>query len=156
MSLAMASEIAWIFFFKVWAEEPVSRICGYLPALDGVRGGSGVSEVMAAFVASLATMRRTHDGPAVRLNRLLARGSLHRFRYPWRNSVRRERLVDPRNTRFPSPQARLEHLYTMTPFVFLAASTGTRCVSAYDFHCCPFKALWFVSRVFAEIKTAPD
>jgi hypothetical protein len=30
-----------------------SPFCWDLPALDGVRGGSGVSEVVAAFVASL-------------------------------------------------------------------------------------------------------
>jgi len=35
---------------------------------DGAQVGSGVSEVLAAFVASLATMWGNHDGKALRLD----------------------------------------------------------------------------------------
>src|ERR1019366_8397454 len=73
----------------------------------------------------------------LRLDRLLAGSSLHRFRYPRGNSLRRERLVDGRNNLFAFPQTRLGHWYAMTPLVFPAASTGARCLSAYDFHRSP-------------------
>jgi hypothetical protein len=39
---------------------------------EGAQVGSGVSEVMVAFVASLAGMWRNHDDRALRLGRLLA------------------------------------------------------------------------------------
>jgi hypothetical protein len=109
---------------------------------EGVRVGWGVSEVQAAFVTTLATVYGNHDDRALRLDRLLAGSSLHRFHYPRRNSVRRERLVDGRNNPFAFPQTRLGHLYAMTPLVFPAASTGARCVSNYDFHGSPYMALW--------------
>jgi hypothetical protein len=48
----------------------------------GVRFGSGVSEVLEAFVTTLATVYGKHDDRALRLDRLLAGSSLHRFRYP--------------------------------------------------------------------------
>jgi hypothetical protein len=44
--------------------------------------GSLVPEVLAARVASLATMWRNRDDRALRLDRLLAGSSLHLFRYP--------------------------------------------------------------------------
>ncbi len=83
---------------------------------------------------------------------LLAGNSLHRFRYPRRNAVRRERLVDGGNNRFVSPQTRLGNWYAMTPFVFPAASTGARCVSNNDFHGSPFEALRSCSRGFPRIR----
>jgi len=48
----------------------------------GVWGGSSVPEVLTAFVASVATMYGNHDDRGLRLDRLLAGSSLHRFRYP--------------------------------------------------------------------------
>jgi len=79
---------------------------------------------------------------ALRLARLLAGSSLHRFRYPRRNSVRRERLVYGRNNSIAFP--RLERLYAMTSLVFPAASTGAWCVSDYDFH--GFPPRWHYGR----------
>ncbi len=107
----------------------------------GCRAGFGSPSVsqplLEAFRAKLVTVYGNHDDRGLRLDRLLAGSSLHRFRYPRGNSVRREGLVDGRNTRFTFSQTRLGHWYAMTPLVFLAASTGARCVSAYDFHGSP-------------------
>lgn len=121
---------------------------------DEVWVGSSVSEVIAAFVATPATMYGNHDDRGLRLDRLLAGCSLHRFRCPRRNSVRRERLVNGRNTRLASPHTRLGHLYAMTPLVLNAASTGARCVSNNDFHGSPFEALRAVSRGFRRTAIA--
>jgi hypothetical protein len=112
---------------------------------EGVRVGWGVSEVQAAFVTTPATVYGNHDDRALRLDRLLAGSSLHRFHYPRRNSVRRERLVDGRNNPFAFPQTRLGHLYAMTPLVFPAASTGF-----------PLYGIMVASRDFAETGIASD
>jgi hypothetical protein len=49
---------------------------------EGVWVGSNVSQALRPFRASLAGMWRNHDDRALRLGRLLAASSLHRFRYP--------------------------------------------------------------------------
>ena len=95
-----------------------------------------------------ATVYGSHDDDALRLDRLLAGSSLHRFRCPRRNSVRCARLVHGRNNSIAFP--RLGHLYAMTPLVFPAASTGARCVSNNDFHGSPLEALRSPAEIFAE------
>ena len=49
---------------------------------EGVWVGSGVSWVQEPFVATPATMYGNHDDRGLRLDRLLAGSSFHRFRYP--------------------------------------------------------------------------
>jgi hypothetical protein len=49
---------------------------------EGVWVGSNVSQALRPFRASLAGMWRNHDDRGLRLDRLLAGSSLHRFRYP--------------------------------------------------------------------------